>query len=69
MGREARSEEPLYSIGTAARMLGISVHTVRMYEREGLVIPFRKESHQRLFSDADIERLRCTRQTITKELV
>lgn len=69
MQSEARSEEPLYSIGTAARMLGVSVHTLRMYEREGLVIPFKKESHQRLFSDADIERLRHTRHAITHEKI
>jgi len=69
MRSEARSDEPLYSIGTAARILGVSVHTLRMYEREGLIIPFKKESHQRLFSDADIERLRCIRQAITEQKI
>lgn len=69
MRTEEQSEAPLYSIGTAARMLGVSVHTLRMYEREGLIIPFKKESHQRLFSDADMERLRCIRQAITEEKI
>jgi len=69
MRSDARSDEPLYSIGTAARILDVSVHTLRMYEREGLIIPFKKESHQRLFSDADIDRLRCIRQAITEERI
>lgn len=62
-------DTPLYTIGTAARMLGISVHTIRMYEREGLILPYKKESHQRLFSDADIERLRCIRRAINEDKV
>lgn len=69
MHADSRNDEPIYSIGTAARMLRVSVHTLRMYEREGLIIPFRTESHQRLFSDADIERLRCIRQAITTEKI
>lgn len=32
-------DTPLYSIGTAARMLGISVHTLRMYDREHCAAP------------------------------
>jgi MerR family transcriptional regulator, heat shock protein HspR len=61
------SDEPLYSISTAARLLKISVHTLRMYEREGLIIPFRKESHQRMYSQSDIERLNCIRHSINSE--
>ncbi|MFH2031950.1 MAG: MerR family DNA-binding transcriptional regulator [Bacteroidota bacterium] len=40
--------EPKYTISSAANLLGISVHTMRMYEKEGLIIPFKKESNQRL---------------------
>ncbi|MBE0557308.1 MAG: MerR family transcriptional regulator [Proteobacteria bacterium] len=69
MGAHIRYEEPMYSIGTSARLLGVSVHTLRKYEREGLIIPFRKRSHQRLFSDADIERVRCIRQAITEQKI
>jgi MerR family transcriptional regulator/heat shock protein HspR len=56
--------EPLFTISTAAKILGISVHTLRMYEREGLIVPFRKESKQRLYSQSDINRLRCIRHAI-----
>jgi len=58
------NEEPVYSISTAARLLKISVHTLRMYEREGLIVPFKKESNQRLYSKSDIERIECIRSAI-----
>lgn len=56
--------EPIFSISSAAKLLNISVHTLRMYEREGLFIPFKKESNQRLYSKADIHRLTCIRAAI-----
>lgn len=59
-----RYELPLYPISSAAKILGISVHTLRMYEKEGLIIPFKKESHHRLYSEADITRLKCIRSAI-----
>lgn len=55
---------PIYTISTAAKLLEISVHTLRMYEREGLIIPFRKSSNQRLYSDIDLERIKCVKHTI-----
>ncbi len=58
--------EPIYSISTAATLLHISVHTLRMYEREGLIIPFKRKSKQRLYSRADIERLECIRTAINQ---
>lgn len=61
------SNKPLYTISTAAELLGITVHTLRMYEREGLILPFKKESNQRLYSDQDIDRLRCIRQSISQD--
>ncbi len=57
-------EEPLYSISKAAKILDISVHTLRMYEREGLIVPHRKESNHRLYSRSDIQRLICIRNSI-----
>lgn len=56
----------VYSIGTAARMTGVSVHTLRMYEREGLIIPVKSPGNQRLYSNSDIERIRCIRLAITE---
>ena len=58
------SAKPVYTISTAARLLGISIPTLRMYENEGLIIPFKKSSRHRLYSDADLERIRCLRRSI-----
>lgn len=45
-----------YSIGKAAEMSGLTPHTLRYYDKEGL-LPFvgRTDSGQRSFTDSDIE--------------
>ena len=63
------TDVPTYSIGTVARILGISVFTLRMYEREGLMISHKAASTHRLYSDSDIERLRCIRHAIKEEKI
>ena len=63
------SNKPVYTISTAAKLMGISVHTLRMYENEGLIIPFKKESNQRLYSDEDVERVRCIRKSIQDDKI
>ena len=60
------NDEPVFSMSTAARMLNISVHTLRMYERESLIIPYKNDSNQRIFSKADIERIQCIRSAINE---
>ncbi|MBM2846426.1 MAG: MerR family transcriptional regulator [Bacteroidetes bacterium] len=58
-----------YSIGEAADILGVSIPTIRMYEREGLIIPNRRRSKHRRFSEGDLERIRCMRAMINTEKV
>ncbi len=60
---------PLYTISTASSLCGLSVHTLRMYEREGLLIPFKKSSGHRLFSEMDLERIKCIQSTINVEKI
>lgn len=60
---------PKYTISSAANLLEISVHTLRMYEREGLILPFKKESGQRLYSDKDLDRIKCIRKTINEDKI
>ena len=48
--------EPL-GVAEAARLLGLSPHTLRYYEREGLVRPARNASGYRGYSAADLRRL------------
>ena len=47
-----------YVISVAARIGGIEAHTLRYYERLGLVQPERSSGNIRLYSADDIERLR-----------
>jgi len=49
---------PRYVISIAARMIGIEAHTLRYYERLGLVQPERSSGNTRLYSEEDIDRLR-----------
>jgi MerR family transcriptional regulator/heat shock protein HspR len=58
--------EPIYPIRTAAKLLNISVHTLRMYEKESLIIPFKKSTSHRLYSNSDIDRIKCIRSAINE---
>ena len=50
-------------------MLGISIPTIRMYERVGLIIPFRRSSRHRRFSATDLDRIRGIRRMINTEKI
>ena len=65
MNLDNRYHEALFPISTAARLLNVSIQTLRLYEKEGLVIPFKKSSKHRLYSKADIERIECIRGAIS----
>ena len=49
---------PRYVISVAARMVGIEAHTLRYYEKLGLVQPERSSGNIRLYSEEDVDRLR-----------
>ena len=50
--------KPRYVISIAASMVGIEAHTLRYYERLGLIQPERSSGNIRLYSEDDIDRLR-----------
>ena len=52
------NEEPRYVISIAARMLGVQTHTLRYYEKVGIMEPSRSRGNIRLYSDSDIARLK-----------
>ena len=60
-------EEGCFVISIAARMVGVHAQTLRYYERVGLIWPSRTGGRQRLYSPADIERLRRIK-TFTEEM-
>ena len=59
-------DRPLYMISVAAELAGMHPQTLRIYERKRLVEPQRSAGNTRLYSDADIERLRLI-QRLTQE--
>ena len=61
------SEEPCFVISVAARIVGVHAQTLRHYERVGLIWPSRTSGRQRLYSMADIERIRRLR-TLTEDM-
>lgn len=64
-----KASEPVHTISKAAQLVGLSVQMLRLYENEGLIIPFRKDSLHRKYSEDDIERLRCIREMINKDKI
>ena len=49
---------PKYMIGVAAQLVGMHPQTLRLYESRGLIMPRRTAGGTRLYSDADLARLR-----------
>ncbi|MGZ4339198.1 MAG: heat shock protein transcriptional repressor HspR [Gaiellaceae bacterium] len=60
-------DRPRYMISVAAELVGMHPQTLRIYEQKGLVRPQRTAGNTRLYSDADVERLRLI-QRLTTEL-
>jgi MerR family transcriptional regulator/heat shock protein HspR len=55
---------PKYTISVVAHMVGLHEQSLRMYERKGLIRPQRSDGNIRLFSDADVERVRCIKRLV-----
>jgi MerR family transcriptional regulator, heat shock protein HspR len=56
--------EPRYVISIAAKILGIQTHTLRYYERIGIIEPSRSQGNIRLYSERDLEQLRRVKTLI-----
>lgn len=55
-----------FSVGQAAEKIGVSIDTLRYYEREGLLATARTESNHRRYSEGDLDWVRiltCLRET------
>ena len=53
----ARSEDAVYIISVAAELSGMHPQTLRIYERKGLIEPYRTPGGTRRYSDEDLQRL------------
>lgn len=59
-----KDNEPILTIGIAAKRTGVSESTLRLYEREGLVIPRKTATSRRLYSMNDLKLVECIRTLI-----
>jgi DNA-binding transcriptional MerR regulator len=55
---ERARDRGVYTISVAAELSGIEPHTLRSYERAGLLTPARSHGGDRRYSDDDLSRLR-----------
>ncbi len=62
---QTRDSEPRYVISVAARMLGMQTHTLRYYERIGIIEPRRSPGNIRLYSEEDLELLKRIRALVS----
>jgi MerR family transcriptional regulator, heat shock protein HspR len=60
------SSEPVYMIGVVVNLTSMHAQTIRLYEKLGLIKPHRRNKN-RLYSEADVERLRQIRR-LTQEM-
>ncbi len=58
------NNEPRYVISVAARMLEIQTHTLRYYEKVGIIEPRRSRGNIRLYSDRDIAILKRVKSLV-----
>ncbi len=58
--------EANYAIGITAQKAGVSVHLLRVYEREGLIIPVRTKTGRRFYSDLELVKVHCIRKMISE---
>ena len=57
--------EAKYRVGIVSKMTGLSTHTLRMWEkRYAAVLPKRTDAGGRLYTDADVERLRLLHKLV-----
>lgn len=66
MAREG-NEKPVYMISVAAELAGVHPQTLRIYERKQLICPKRSQGNTRLYSQADIDRLKLIQQLTQEE--
>ena len=66
-GEPLDQERGVFMISVAAELAEMHPQTLRMYEARGLITPKRSPKNTRLYSQADVERLRRIQEMTTKE--
>jgi MerR family transcriptional regulator/heat shock protein HspR len=65
--RRIDQERGVFMISVAAELAEMHPQTLRMYEARGLITPKRSPKNTRLYSQADVERLRRIQQMTSQE--
>src|SRR5919109_484008 len=65
--RQLDEERGVFMISVAAELAGMHPQTLRMYEARGLITPKRSPKQTRLYSQADVERLRRIQRMTAEE--
>jgi MerR family transcriptional regulator/heat shock protein HspR len=60
------SDEPLYVISVAAKLVHMPTWTLRVLDEQGIVVPRRTDKKRRLYSDRDLAKLARVR-TLTED--
>ena len=60
-----KREEAVYIISVAAELAGVHPQTLRIYERKGLIEPYRTPGGTRRYSDEDLGRLGLIQELTT----
>lgn len=56
--KEEGSGMPVYSMGVAERLTGLTARQIRYWEQHGLIQPSRTGGGQRMYSEGDVVRLK-----------
>lgn len=51
-------KEPLFTISIAAQKVGLHPRTLMIYEKNGLIKPFRTRTNRRRYCQADLEKIK-----------
>lgn len=56
--KEDAASSPVYSMGVAERLTGLTARQIRYWEQHGLLVPSRTKGGQRMYSEADVLKLK-----------
>ena len=58
------STQPVYTLRVASKLTSTPTHSIRQYIDKGLIVPFKTKTNRHLFSNVDIQRLKCIRKLL-----
>jgi DNA-binding transcriptional MerR regulator len=68
MSISSQQNPPTYKIGEVAELLNTTPRTLRFYEEQGMLMPFRSSKGTRMYCENDIARLRVIQQLVMLDI-